>query len=130
MVDRRTLLLRHIDVSAQGIEVAPYFNPALAKRDGYRVLTVDVFDTDTLRQIALADPGVPDDRISEIEEVDIVTDASSLGQAVTGLGKQGQFGYVLSSHNFEHLPDPIRFLQGGRVSEVVEIGWRRNLRVN
>ncbi|WP_149588241.1 adenine phosphoribosyltransferase [Tabrizicola flagellatus] len=112
MVDRRSLLLKHIDVSEQGIEIAPYFNPTLAKRDGYRVLTVDVFDTATLRQNALADPGVPDDRIAEIEEVDIVCDASSLGQAVTGLGKQGQFGYVLSSHNFEHLPDPIRFLQG------------------
>ncbi|MFN4193446.1 MAG: class I SAM-dependent methyltransferase [Tabrizicola sp.] len=112
MADRRSLLLKHIDVSAQGIEIAPYFNPALAKRDGYRVLTVDVFDTDALRQNARADPSIPDDRISEIEEVDIVCDASSLGQAVTGLGKQGQFGYVVSSHNFEHLPDPIRFLQG------------------
>lgn len=115
-MDRRALLLKHVDLAAPGIEIAPYFNPAVAKRDGFPVLTLDVFDTARLRANAKLDRHIPDDRIDEIEEVDIVSDACSLGEAVTRLGRQGQFRYILSSHNFEHLPDPIRFLQGCSVA--------------
>lgn len=111
-MDRKALLLKHIDPATPGIEIAPYFNPVLAKRDGHPVLTLDVFDTATLRERALKDRNIPDSRIDEIEEVDIVSDACSLGESITRMGRAGQFGYVMSSHNFEHLPDPIRFLQG------------------
>jgi SAM-dependent methyltransferase len=111
-LDRKSFLLKHIDLSLPGIEVAPYFNPAVAKRDGYPVLTLDVFDSKTLRENAAQDPHIPAARIDEIEDVDIVADACSIGEAVARIGRTGQFRYILSSHNFEHLPDPIRFLQG------------------
>ncbi len=111
-MDRKTFLLKHLDLSAPGIEIAPYFNPAVAKRDGHPVLTLDVFDTQTLRGNAAKDPHIPPSRIAEIEDVDIVADACGIGDAVTGLGRAGQFRYIVSSHNFEHLPNPIRFLQG------------------
>jgi SAM-dependent methyltransferase len=113
---RKSLLLKHIDLSAPGIEVAPYFNPAVAKRDGHPVLTLDVFPTDTLRANAAKDRYVPAARIAEIEDVDIVADACGIGEAVTAMGRAGQFRYIVSSHNFEHLPNPIRFLQGCSVA--------------
>jgi SAM-dependent methyltransferase len=115
-MDRKSLLLKHLDLSAPGIEIAPYFNPAVAKRDGHPVLTLDVFDTQTLRALAAKDPHIPAARIDEIEEVDIVADACGVGNAVTRLGRAGQFHYIVSSHNFEHLPNPIRFLQGCSVA--------------
>jgi len=115
-MDRIARLLCHVDLSAPGIEVAPYFNPAIAKRDGHPVLTLDVFGADALRDQAAKNPNIPPERISEIEEVDIVADASSIGEAITRIGRAGQFGYIVSSHNFEHLPDPIRFLQGCSVA--------------
>lgn len=115
-MDRKSLLLQHIDLLAPGIEVAPYFNPAVAKRDGFPVLTLDVFDTQTLRAQAAKDPYIPASRIHEIEEVDIVADACGIGEAVTQMGRAGQFRYIVSSHNFEHLPNPIRFLQGCSVA--------------
>ena len=47
-------------------------------------------------------------------------------------GAEGAFDYIVSSHNFEHLPDPIRFLQdaslllrkGGSLSMAIPIGSR------
>lgn len=115
-MDRKSLLLKHIDLSAPGIEIAPYFNPAVPKRDGHPVLTLDVFDTQTLRKTAATDRNIPAPRIAEIEDVDLVADACGIGDAVTALGRAGQFRYIVSSHNFEHLPNPIRFLQGCSVA--------------
>ena len=115
-MDRKALLLKYIDLSAPGIEIAPYFNPAVAKRDGHPILTLDVFDTETLKTKAAKDPLIPADRVGNIEPVDIVADACGIGDAVTRLGRSGMFRYIVSSHNFEHLPNPIRFLQGCSVA--------------
>lgn len=105
-------LLELVDHSGTGIEIAPYFNPALPKRAGYDVLVLDVFDTARLREYARKDPMVPDARINEIEPVDLVGDASRIGEVVAQTGRAGTFDHVVSSHNFEHLPNPILFLQG------------------
>lgn len=109
---RLEMLLKFIDRTKPGIEIAPYFNPALSKRDGNNVLILDVFDTDTLHKLAREDDMIPEARINEIEEVDIVGDASRIGEIVAATGQSGEFAYVVSSHNFEHLPNPILFLQG------------------
>ncbi|MDW3224635.1 MAG: adenine phosphoribosyltransferase [Paracoccaceae bacterium] len=105
-------LRRFVTKDALGIEVAPYFNPTVSKADGYNVLIVDVFDTDKLRGNARGDPNIPDDRITEIEEVDLVSDASQLLDIVRSKDLCSKVDYIVSSHNFEHLPDPISFLQG------------------
>jgi SAM-dependent methyltransferase len=52
----------------------------------------------------------PEAQIAGIEEVDLVGDASRLHELVRGKGMVNQFDWIVSSHNFEHLPDPIRFL--------------------
>jgi SAM-dependent methyltransferase len=105
-------LLKYIDKSSLGIEVAPYFNPALPKAAGHQVMILDVFDTDALREYARKDPWIEPQRISEIEEVDIVGDASRIGEMVHERNLSGQISFVISSHNFEHLPNPIKFLRG------------------
>mgnify|MGYP000137747675 CR=1 FL=1 len=105
-------ILKYADLSGKGIEVAPYFNPAAPKRSGRDILIVDVFDTDTLRAGAKKDSMIPDSRIEEIEEVDLVGDASRVGEVIEAAGLSGQIDYIVSSHNVEHLPNPILFLQG------------------
>lgn len=71
-------------------------------------IIVDRCDAPTLRSLAARDPNIPKDHLANIETVDFVGSAVDIGELV-GVER---FDYVLSSHNLEHLPDPIRFLQG------------------
>lgn len=105
-------ILKYADIRGKGIEIAPFFNPIVRKSDGNDVLIFDVFDTEKLHEVARAADEIPNDRISEIEPVDIVGDACQIGAVLEARGLQGCFDYVVSSHNFEHLPNPILFLQG------------------
>lgn len=111
-MNRLDLLRRYTTKADLGIEIAPYFNPIVTKAAGYNVMIVDVFDTATLRQRVLDDPLIPDSKVGDVESVDFVSDASDLLTAVEARGLVGQFAYIVSSHNFEHLPNPVRFLQG------------------
>jgi len=111
-MDRRQLILKYVTKNQRGIEIGPWFNPIAPKREGYRCLVLDVFDAATLRQRATADPNVDKSMVPLIEEVDFVGSSTSIGDLVQGMGQAGTFDYIVSSHNFEHLPDPIRFLQG------------------
>lgn len=111
-MDRKRLILKHIDISQPGIEIAPYFRPLVRKADGHPVLYADIFDADRLRAGGKQDTNIRDEWIKNIDEVDIVGDAGNIGEAVASLGREGQFAYIVSSHNFEHLSNPIRFLQG------------------
>ena len=105
-------LLKYIDSDSRGIEIAPYFNPAAPKAKGYNVQILDVFDTKTLRAKAIDDPFVPNDRISEIEKVDYVGSATNIEEIIAENQFVGVINYIVSSHNFEHLPNPIKFLNG------------------
>lgn len=99
----------------RGIEVAPYHNPLAAKSKGYNCLTLDIFDYEQLLENARKDPNLHG-KVDHIESVDIVASATDLDEAIERRGELGSFDYVLSSHNFEHLPNPIRFLKAcGRV---------------
>lgn len=111
-MNRLNELRRFVRKTELGIEIAPYFNPAVSKADGDNVAIVDVFETETLRRRAKDDPKIPDERIIEIEDVDLVSDASQLARVVKANELSSKVSYIVSSHNFEHLPDPISFLQG------------------
>jgi predicted SAM-dependent methyltransferase len=111
-MNRLDRLLAHVDLTRTGIEIAPYFNPAVPKSSGRDVRIVDVFPTEKLRELGAKDDYIPNERLSEIEEVDFVGDASSLGSLLDGSGLKGKVAWIVSSHNFEHLPNPIKFLQG------------------
>ena len=111
-MERAEFLLKYADLTRKGVEIAPYFNPTVRKSDGFDVFVMDVFDTKTLRERALNDPWIPNDRIDEIEEVDLVGDASQIFEVVNSAKLEGRINYIVSSHNLEHLPNPILFLQG------------------
>lgn len=95
---------------SRGIEIGPWLNPVAPKKVGFQALVIDFLSTDLLREKARR-ASVPESQISNIEEVDIVGDASCLLELVRSKGVVNQFEWIVSSHNFEHLPDPIRFLQ-------------------
>ncbi|QGM96491.1 methyltransferase domain-containing protein [Methylocystis parvus] len=115
-MDRQKELLKHIGKEARGIEIGPYFSPLAPKREGYNCLSLDVFDTETLKRRAATDPSLPPEKVELIEPVDLVGSAVTIDRLCRAKGFDGDFDYVVSSHNFEHLPNPIAFLQAcGRV---------------
>ncbi|WP_428391958.1 class I SAM-dependent methyltransferase [Lichenicoccus sp.] len=109
---RRDLIMKDISVGQRGIEVGPWFNPLAPKREGYNCLSMDVFDTETLRSRANADPHITAQQLMDIEDVDLVGSSIAIGDLIEARGGSGTFDYIVSSHNFEHLPNPIRFLNG------------------
>jgi len=110
MPDRKDEVTKYISMDMFGIEVAPWIKPLVPKRTGYNSIVLDVFDTEKLIENAHA--ANLSDYIGAIESVDIVGDACSIAEAVAQRYELGTFDYIVSSHNLEHLPDPIRFLQG------------------
>jgi SAM-dependent methyltransferase len=111
-IDRRQRILQFITKEQVGIEVGPWFAPIAPKKEGYNCWALDLFDAETLRRRAQSDPEAPKERIPEIEEVDLIGSATAIADLVAARGALGTFDYIISSHNLEHLPDPIRFLQG------------------
>lgn len=111
-MDRITEITKYVDKGSLSLEIAPYFNPLLKRSDGYSVLILDVFDKQTLLKNALKDPNIPDDKVASIDDVDFVADACDIGRVVEATQHQGKIHTIISSHNFEHLPNPIKFLQG------------------
>lgn len=112
MMDRREQILKHVAKDKKGLEIGPWFAPLAPKREGYKCLSLDVFDTETLRKKAAQDPNIPKSSIPLIEEVDILGSATDLEEAIAARDAAGTFDYIISSHNFEHLPNPIKFLRG------------------
>jgi SAM-dependent methyltransferase len=110
-MDRLTILLRGLDRTQRGLEVAPWHAPLAPKAAGWNVQVLDVFDHPTLLDRAAADPLVTPEAVRRIEPVDFVGSACDIAEIVP-LEAHGGFDYILSSHNFEHLPDPLKFLQG------------------
>ena len=111
-MDRRTEILKHITKEQKGIEIGPWFAPLAPKRDGYHCLSFDVFDTERLKANATRDPNIDKNSIEAIETVDIVGSSTEIEDVIASTGGLGSFDYIISSHNFEHLPNPIKFLQG------------------
>jgi SAM-dependent methyltransferase len=111
MLDRHSVLLEGITKEMLGIEIGPWHNPLVPKRAGYNSLSLDVFDGDELRSRARSDGHISNELIDKIEDVDLVGTVSDLDALAEKAGIVGKVDYIISSHNFEHTPDPIRFLQ-------------------
>ena len=111
-INRRDRILQFITKEHVGIEVGPWFAPIAPKKEGYKCWGLDLFDAETLRRKAETDPNIPKEGIPEIQEVDLIGSASAIADLVAAKGALGTIDYIISSHNLEHLPDPIRFLQG------------------
>lgn len=116
LMDRQRELLKHVSKDARGVEIGPYFSPLAPKRDGYDCLSLDVFDTETVKARARMDPSLSDEKVELIETIDLVGSAVTIDALLREKGVAGEIDYVVSSHNFEHLPNPVAFLQAcGRV---------------
>lgn len=111
LVDRNEVLLQGVTKDQLGIEIGPWFSPLVPKAEGYNSLSLDVFDEAQLKQKALDDPSIPKAAISKIEAVDLVGGATRLAEMLERKCLVGKLDYVISSHSFEHIPDPIRFIQ-------------------
>jgi hypothetical protein len=109
---RKEKILGRITKNQLGIEIGPWFNPIAPKREGFNCLSLDLYNSETLMSRALADPGVPPNLPPLIEPVDIVGSSVDIGELSQAHGCKGRVDYIVSSHNLEHIPDPIRFLQG------------------
>jgi predicted SAM-dependent methyltransferase len=105
-------ILKHISKEQLGIEVGGWFAPLASRKDGYNCLTLDVFDQETLIKNAKADSSIDDATIPNIQQVDLLGTSTEIEQLVAFRNELGQFDYIVSSHNFEHLPNPIKFLKG------------------
>lgn len=110
-MDRREKIIAGLSRNDLGLEIAPWFAPLAAKRDGYNIKTLDIFDRATLLERAHLDPLIAPETYDRVEEVDFVGSATELLTLVP-CELHGSFDYIISSHNFEHLPNPIKFLQG------------------
>jgi hypothetical protein len=123
-----------------GLEIGPYFAPIFPKKDGWNVRSVDVFTSEELIERAKLDPSIGENYIN-IEPVDYVFKGSlyhtviqnsTTAEAEAISSGSGLFDYIVSSHNFEHQPNPIQFLihcsqllkLGGSLTLAVPIGTR------
>jgi hypothetical protein len=129
-MDRRAELLRFIDRDQVGVEIGPWHTPLAPKRDGYRSISTDVFDTDTLRRRAVEDPNIDEAGVARIEDVDLIGPAQEIAElAAARFGPGFTCDHVLASHNLEHIPDPIRFLQGPSGSSAGTASFRLPSRI-
>jgi SAM-dependent methyltransferase len=112
-LDRWREILRYIGTGTRGIEVAPWYKPLVPRGSEREVVVLDVFDRANLVARAETDPNIDQAMIPQIDEVDLVGSACEIAElARTRFGDETQFDFVVSSHNLEHLPDPVRFLRG------------------
>ena len=111
-MDRYEQITKHITMEKRGIEIGAWYNGIAPKRLGYNCLTLDVFNTETLRKRARSDRTIAAELLAKIEEVDLVGSSTAIAELVEARAELGQFDYIVSSHNIEHCPDPITFFQG------------------
>ena len=136
-MNRTEELLFGIEINRLGIEIGPLHKPLCPKREGWNCLVMDFLPSDLLIERYQNDNNVD---TSLIEDVDIIYSAS-LFESLISYGMYSnkelrnpreKLDYIVSSHNFEHQPNPIQFLidaellliDGGRLSMAIPISSR------
>jgi len=132
-------LRRHVGKEALGLEIGPLHRPICPKREGFNCLSADILPREQLLQAYADNPEVMPLK-KDVEEVDVLlTDgllAGMQGYCESPLAQApqaaGSLAYLISSHNLEHLPDPIAFLDDaavllapeGHLSMAIPVGSR------
>lgn len=105
--DLRAFVKTSLKPSDTGIEIGGGFNPLVMKKEGYNIFTVDHLTKDELIEKYKNDPSVKH-LLRNIQDVDGVEDGREFREL---LGLESGVDYMVSIHNFEHIPNPVRFLQ-------------------
>jgi hypothetical protein len=132
-------LRRHVGKEALGLEIGPLHRPVCPKREGFNCLSADILSREQLLQAYAEDPEVMPLQ-EDVEEVDVLLTEGLLAgmQAycespqAQAMQAEGSLAYLISSHNLEHLPDPIAFLDdaavllapGGHLTMAIPVGSR------
>jgi len=104
------MMRERIHPGSFGLEIGPFCNPLVPREKDFRKINVDIVNREALQLLAMKS-GRSDEIVEAIEEVDVVGDASRLAELLRTNGVNDPLNWIVSSHNFEHLPDPLRFLQ-------------------
>ena len=103
-LSRRERILGDVDpATMRGLEFGPLTNPLVEPGEG-PIEYVDYLPTDELRAKYESDPNVDASRIVPVQVV--LQDGRLPADVLTG-----EYGYVVASHVFEHLPDPLGWLE-------------------
>jgi SAM-dependent methyltransferase len=106
MDDRVIALRAGIEPTMRGLEYGPSYSPLFPKSEGWNVIIVDHANQADLIE-KYAQWGVATDKI---EPVDVVlTDEAPIELQLAH--EIGNLDYIIASHVFEHLPNPISFLR-------------------
>jgi len=106
MDDRVITLRAGIEPTMRGLEYGPSYSPLFPKSEGWNVIIVDhASQADLIEKYAQW--GVATEKI---EPVDVVlTEESPIESQLAH--EIGNLDYIIASHVFEHLPNPISFLR-------------------
>ena len=96
-----------------GLEIGPLHAP-ICRRETHNIRYIDVFSTDELKTRYANDPNVP---IDNIVDIDYVWRGDLYGNFISE-----RFDYVVSSHNIEHVPCLIAFLNS--LSSCLNLGGK------
>jgi SAM-dependent methyltransferase len=103
-MSRRNSLLQGLDIgSMRGLEIGPLTAAVVGKDEG-RVEYVDHLDTEALRKKYADAEGID---ASLIPQIDHVLEEGRLPASLIG----GDYDYIIASHVFEHLPNPLGWLR-------------------
>ena len=115
-LSRSELLIKSISKKQIGVEIGPLHNPLTPKKAGFGSLSMDIKCRDDLIK---SYPSLTEEQKDRIEDVDIISKATFLESLDNYCSSENSLlnssteslDYIVSSHNFEHLPNPIRFLE-------------------
>lgn len=105
-MDRNAKILAKITKSMKILEIGPSLRPIASKKEFSDVFTLDHASQEDLIS-KYQKQGLNTDLI---EPVDFIWNSGSMHESIPE-AMHGTFDAVIASHVFEHVPDPIRFLQ-------------------
>lgn len=105
--DLRAYVKSSVKPSDLGIEIGASFNPLILKKEGYAVLNVDHLTENELFEKFKNDPNVKH-LLHNIQHVDGVEDGREFRDL---LNLKRGVDYIIGVHSFEHIPNPVRYLQ-------------------
>lgn len=112
-MNRRDALLKGLQVgSMRGLEIGPLTAAVVRKSEG-SVEYVDHLDTEALRQKYADADGID---ASLIPAIDHVLEDGKLPKRLIG----GNYDYIIASHVFEHLPNPLGWLR--ECAAILQVG--------